>query len=347
MRILLGFILLLTLGSYDNHPEALKAGKHVPTFVYHRFDDSRFPSTNISNEHFEAHLKYLSNNGYRALTFAEAQTYLQSQVKAEKVVCLTVDDGFKSFLENGLPLLQKYDMKATVFVNTETVGSSDYMSWDELKALTDAGIEIGNHSHSHAYYLNDTSATRNASFAADLQKSQSLFEQNLGFEPVSFAYPYGEFDEQMEQVVIETGFESAAIQSSGVMYTGMNRFQSPRFPMSDRYGKIGSFIEKVNMLPLEQVTVETIATGYNGSEDNPRVIFRFPENGLQIESVQCFVQGNRCTKSIRIDRDGTAQLTVKSKELLKYRRSLYTITIPDNQGRWHWYSYTWVIPSKK
>ena len=321
--------------------------KHVPAFVYHRFGDNRYPSTNISNKNFEAQLKYLSTNGYISLTFSEAHEYLQNRSKPIKAVCLTVDDGFKSFLENGLPLLQKYGMKATVFVNTETVGSSDFMTWDELRQLVAAGIEIGNHSHSHDYYLNDTTATRMADFKADLIKAQQLLTESLDIEPVSFAYPYGEFDMDMEQVVREMGFKAAAIQSSGVMHSAMNPLQSPRFPMSDRYGKMGSFIEKVTMLPLKVNEVETIATGYNGSEDNPRVIFRFSEKGLSLPSLQCFTQGKPCTKSIRIDKEGNVQLTVKSKEKLTARRTLYTITVSDEKGKWHWYSHTWVIPSIK
>lgn len=343
-----GLLLLIFLLGFTQSAEALLTSnlaqndKSVPAFVYHRFGDDRYPSTNISIENFEAHLQYLQREGYKTLTFKESIDYLKSGKKPEKVVCLTIDDGYKSFVENGLPLLIKYGFKATLFVNTETIGSSDYMDWDDLKQAADAGIEIGNHSHSHDYFLNDSTASGLESYAADLMKSQSLIEQNLGFRPQTFAYPYGEFDDSLKRVTKEAGFIAAAAQSSGVMHSEMDVFQCPRFPMSDRYAKIGSFIEKVTMLPLKVTAVETVSKGYYGSPTSPRVIFRFDQTGLNIQAIQCFAQGERCSKSVRINRDGNVQLTVKSQVELTSRRTLFTITIPDDQGRWHWYSYTWV-----
>lgn len=331
----------------DNSSIKPSAQKVVPTFVYHRFGDSRYPSTNISNDAFEAHLKHLRDNGFKTLTFSESIAYLKSRSKGQKVVCLTIDDGYKSFIENGLLLLKKYGFTATIFVNTETVGSPDYLDWDELRTLQEAGIEIGNHSDSHAYFLSDTLDTARKTFGEDLIKSQTLISNKLNIVPTAFAYPYGEFDKQMKTVVEGMGFTGAAAQNSGVNREGGDFYEVPRFPMSDRYGQIGSFIEKLGMLPINMDEVQVIKTGYSGTEDNPRIIFKFREANLRLEQLQCFVQGKRCSKSLRILREGKVQLSVKSKQVLTSRRSLYTVTVPDKDGKWHWYSYTWVIPSIK
>lgn len=319
--------------------------KIVPTFVYHRFGDDRYPSTNISNDAFESHLRHLKDNGYQTLTFSESIGYLKSRRKSQKMACLTVDDGYKSFIENGLPLLQKYGFTATVFINTASVGNPDYLDWEQLKTLNAAGIEIGNHSDSHAYFLSDTLDITREQFGADLIKSQTLIENNLGIVPKTFAYPYGEFDEQMKTIVQGMGFVGAAAQSSGVSSASGDFYQVPRFPMSDRYGQIGSFMEKLGMLPIEMNEVTAIKTGYSGTPDNPRILFKFDEGNLRVEQLQCFVQGKRCSKSLRILRGGKIQLSVKSKQPLTSRRSLFTVTVPDTEGKWHWYSYTWVIPT--
>lgn len=346
--IFLTITLLLAYLETEPHeldlPQKTSGEKIVPTFVYHRFGDDRYPSTNISNDAFESHLKYLKTEGYETLTFSESIDYLKSKKKTKKVVCLTIDDGYKSFLENGLPLLKSYGFSATLFINTETVGSPDYLSWKQLQTVKEAGIEIGNHSDSHAYFLNDRLDTIRQNFGTDLIKSQTLIENNLGMVPTAFAYPYGEFDEQMKVVIKGMGFKGAAAQSSGVSHAQGDFYQVPRFPMSDRYGRIGSFIEKIGMLPINVDEVEVIKTGYSGTPDNPRVIFRFNEGNLRIEQLQCFVQGKACSKSLRVLKDGQVQLSVKSKQTLTSRRSLYTITVPDKAGKWHWYSYTWVIP---
>ncbi len=352
MKYYLPIFLMLSLFSIpengtDASYQKTKVQKVVPTFVYHRFGDDRYPSTNISNDAFEAHLKHLKDNGYQTLSFSESINYLNSRKKAQKVVCLTVDDGYKSFIKNGLPLLKKYGFTATVFVNTATVGSPDYLDWEELRTMKEAGIEIGNHSDSHAYFLNDSLDTAREQFRADLIKSQAMIETNLQMVPTAFAYPYGEFDDRMKAVVKETGFSGAAAQSSGVNRAEGDFYQVPRFPMSDRYGQIGSFIEKLGMLPIDVNEVKVIDSGYSGSVDNPRIIFKFDEANLSLEQIQCFVQGKRCSKSLRILRGGKVQLSVKSKQVLTSRRSLYTVTVPDNTGKWHWYSFTWVIPTIK
>ena len=321
--------------------------KVVPSFVYHRFGDDRYPSTNISKANFEAHLRFLKKQGFQVVTLSEALSYLTQRSTIEKMVCLTVDDGFNSFYENAFPLLQQYGFKATVFINTASVGSPDYMDWEALRELQEAGIEIGNHSHQHDYFLNDSTESRLEHFASDLLEAQSLIEQNLGRRPEVYAFPYGEFDDSLKNVVKQAGIKAAAVQSSGVMHKQSDFYQLPRFPMSDRYGKMGSFIEKLTMRPIKVTEVETIAKGYNGSPDNPRLIFHFPLENLRIESIQCFAQGQRCTKSVRIDKDGNVQLTIKSKVPLTSRRTLYTITAPDQEGNWHWFSHTWVITSLK
>lgn len=350
MRIKVSLFLLFALFALQSTrltAQRKRQDKVVPAFVYHRFGDDRYPSTNISKANFEAHLIYLKKQGYQAVTLSEAFTYLTERSTIEKMVCLTVDDGFNSFYENAFPLLKQYGFKATVFVNTASVSSPDYMGWDKLREIQNAGIEIGNHSNQHEYFLNDSSESRLEFFASDLLEAQNLIEQHLGKRPEVYAYPYGEFDEQLKEVVAQAGIKAAAAQSSGVMHKASDFYELPRFPMSDRYGKMGSFIEKLSMKPIKVSKVETLAKGYNGSPDNPRVIFHFPVEKLRIESIQCFAQGQRCTKSVRVDKEGNVQLTVKSKVSLTSRRTLYTITAPDKEGNWHWYSYTWVITDLK
>src|SRR5688572_10450985 len=103
--------------------------KEVVCFVYHRFGDSRYPTTNVSIKDFEAHLAYLAKNKIRVVTFSEAISYLQSDQPVQKTVVITIDDAYQSFFKNGLPLLKKYSMPATLFINTKTVGGGDYMNW--------------------------------------------------------------------------------------------------------------------------------------------------------------------------------------------------------------------------
>ena len=125
--------------------------KSINCFIYHRFGDSRYPSTNIPIEDFKAQLNYLKEAGFEVMTFGDAIKYLKDEQPLKKVAVITIDDGFQSFYENGLHLLETYGFPATLFINTETVGGSSYMDWKEIKDAHKRGIEIGNHTHSHAF----------------------------------------------------------------------------------------------------------------------------------------------------------------------------------------------------
>ena len=313
----------------------------ISTFVYHRFGDDRFPSTNIKLEQFEAHLKYLKDNDYEVLTLSEGLKRLKNRNRFPKTAILTIDDGYKSFYENAIPLLKKYGFPATLFVNTETIGAGDFMDWPELKVAQEAGVEIGNHSHNHAYFLNHVISE----FEADLITSELAFEANLGKIPTVFAYPYGEWSPQMAELLQRKGYIGAVAQNSGILYKEAPQFHLPRFPMSEAYAKLEDFVTKLKTLPLRVTKYEPISTGYLGTETKPRVNLEFQENNLKLDQLQCFVQGADCKKSIQVVKDGLVKLSIRPDRDLNRRRTLMTITVPDREGKWHWFSYLWVIPS--
>lgn len=315
----------------------------IATFVYHRFGDDRFPSTNIKLEQFEAHLKYLKENDYEVITLSEALQRLKKRNRFPKTVVLTVDDGYKTFHKNAIPLLKKYGFTATLFVNTETVGGSDYMDWNQIKEAQEAGIEIGNHSHSHSYFLSGT----HQQFIDDLALSESQFETHMGEKPQLYAYPYGEWNIEMAEHLESKGYLGGIAQNSGILNAEAPQFQLPRFPMSEAYAKLEDFVGKLKALPIRVTKYEPISSGYMGSESQPRLNMEFQESNLQLDQLQCFIQGADCKKSMQVVKDGLVKLNVRPDRDLKRRRTLFTITVPDKDGKWHWFSYLWVIPSIK
>jgi len=324
-------------------PSLLAQTSSIATFVYHRFGDDRFPSTNIKLAQFEAHLKYLKDNDYQVITLSEAIERVKKRNRFPKTAVLTVDDGYKTFYKNAIPLLKKYGFTATLFVNTETVGGSDYMDWNEIKEVEQAGIEIGNHSHSHAYFLNGN----HNQFLEDLKTSEAQFEANLGEKPILFAYPYGEWNIEMAEHLKNEGYLGAAAQNSGLLYKEIPVFNLPRFPMSEAYAKLEDFVGKLKALPIEVTKYEPISSGYMGSESLPRLNMEFQESNLRLDQLQCFIQGAECKKSMQVVKDGVVKLNVRPDRDLKRRRTLFTITVPDTDGKWHWFSCLWVIPSIK
>jgi len=321
---------------------SMSGGKEVVCFIYHRVGDSRYPSTNTTTKDFEQHLEYLSRNGFQVLTFSDAIKYLKSDKPARKTAVLTIDDGYKSFFKNGFPLLKKYGFPATLFINTKTVGGGDYMKWNELEEVKKSDIEIGNHTHSHDFFLNQPAAVRYKNFKAEIEVSQSLIAKHMNITPQVFSYPYGEFDSEMKNIVKEAGFIAAAAQNSGVIYAGGDLFECPRFPMSEAYSSREKFAEKASTHALK--IISRSPNDYLLPDNaQPMLTLTIDNTDLQVKQLQCFVQGGEC--ELRLIEKSDDQVTFSlqaAKPISGRRRTLYTVTVPDSKGRWHWYSHLWI-----
>jgi len=316
--------------------------KEVVCFVYHRFGDPRYPTTNVSVKDFESHLEFLIKNEFQILTFSDAISYLTSSEPVKRTAVITIDDGYKSFFKNGLPLLEKHGVPATLFINTKTVGGNDYMSWEELKRAVKSKVEIGNHTHSHDYFLNAPSSSRYKTFKDEIELSQSLIEQHLQLEPKVFSFPYGEFDLEMKSIVKDAGFIAAAAQNSGVIYSGSDIYKCPRFPMSEAYAPKEKFIEKASLhaLRIDRVSPSDVLLT---DDRQPKLTLTFESSDLRLEQLQCFVQGGTCEVNVlEKGKDKTTVSLRPAKPISERRRTLYTITIPDQRGAWHWYSHLWI-----
>jgi peptidoglycan/xylan/chitin deacetylase (PgdA/CDA1 family) len=321
---------------------SVPSGKEVVCFIYHRFADSRYPSTNISLHDFEQHLSYLTKNNYQVLSFSAALDYLESDEPVRKTAVITIDDGYTSFYKNGFPLLKKYNFPATLFINTKTVGGGDYMNWAELKAVTSNHIEIGNHTHSHDFFLNESASSRYETFKDEIELSQSLISKHLNIIPEVFSYPYGEFDPEMKSIVKNAGFRAAAAQNSGVIGNETDLFECPRFPMSEAYSTLDKFAEKASAHALK--IVRRSPGDYILPENKkPLLTLTIDNTDLRIQQLQCFVQGGECQLRVLEKKEKEITVTVQAKKPISgRRRTLYTVTVPDSKGKWYWYSHLWI-----
>ena len=126
--------------------------KGILALMYHRFDESKYPSTNIQLEVFKEQLEIIENEGIKFIHPNNLQNSLLNK-KAERKVLFTVDDGLLSFYKNAWPILKEKRIPFILFVNTREVGSFNYMNWDQILELyKNENVEIGNHSHSPVSY---------------------------------------------------------------------------------------------------------------------------------------------------------------------------------------------------
>jgi len=321
------------------------AAGQVNTFIFHRFDETRYPSTNISTEIFTQQLEYVKAKGVEIIPLVEVVNRLSSgKDLPEHAVSFCVDDAFRSLSDKGMSIFRKYGIPLTIFVNTAAVGTHGYLSWEELRELAAEGVEIGNHTDTHAYLVelkpNETAAQWQQRIRMDILRAQELFEKNLGKKPTLFAYPYGEYSPAVVEIVKDLGFKGAFAQQSGVIYSPHNLFNLPRFPMGGPYATMAGFKSKLAMQPLPVLEVEPFDAVIRS---NPPVLqLRIAGKKINPKRINCFAQGeNRCW--VEADRDkGDGWYRVFAEKPLTGRRNKYTLTLQSSNGGWLWYSHPWI-----
>lgn len=189
----------------------------VPILMYHAVETEPSPATyalSVSPEAFAAQLSVLLDHGFTPLTTAElAGRWRAGRLLPPRPVLLTFDDGYAGVCEHALPQLAGHGFTATVFASTGWLrGRYDnhrapgrMLDWAQLRELSDAGLEIGGHSHSHP----QLDQLEEPYLYGELRLCRELLAQELGRTPVSFAYPYGYSTRRVRQAVRETGFRQS------------------------------------------------------------------------------------------------------------------------------------------
>ncbi len=167
-------------------------------FVLHRIDDNRHPYTNTSSKELVKYFNYIKSHGYKAVNLSTLIKMQKAHKNIDKIVVFTIDDSFKSFYKNGLPLFVKYNIPFTLFVYTEATTQKwgDFMTWKQVKECSEYG-ELGVHSwaHPHLAKLTDKAIIK------DTQKAVNAFKKHMGYVPGMYAYPYGEYNFRVKQII--------------------------------------------------------------------------------------------------------------------------------------------------
>lgn len=168
--------------------------------MYHNISPNEENSLELtlSIQKFETQLNYLYQNNYTTLFVSDLENY---SLVSKKSVVITFDDVTENQLLYALPLLKKFNMKATFFIPFFYLGKSDLwnngvdatgekiMTIEQLKSLDSQNIELGHHSFFHKKY----SSLSDEEIHDDFEKSFHLIaENNLNVYP-ALAYPYGNY----------------------------------------------------------------------------------------------------------------------------------------------------------
>lgn len=307
----------------------------ILSLMYHRFDEDKYPSTNIQMSIFKEHIKIIKNSNYKFYDPKNLENDF-SISKKEKKILITIDDAFTSFYEVAWPYLKKEKISFILFVSTETIGKNGYMTWEQIKEVEQESFAyIGNHSHSHNYLvdLNDND------FIDDINISSSFFNENLGYNPIFFSYPFGEYSSAIKKYVSKK-FKYAFGQHSGVIDINKDRFELPRFPINEKYGDLNRFKFLINLYPLQYKNLYP-EEKYVTDNNPPKLYVKFFEEQKNINNINCFSdEGNEWGQSnISFNQN---KLDINFREKFTFRRGRVNCSLNDG-GIWRWFGVQFSI----
>lgn len=211
-------------GEFDDERELV-------VLMYHSVlkDTSRSGKYIVTPDSLESDIKYLNSHGYVSVLPSDIISYVyDGKALPEKPYLITFDDGSYNNLTYVLPILERNDAYALISVvgsysenfskTDEANAAYSYLRWSDIDELIESGrVEIGNHS----YDFHSITKTRTGAkiaryedeneyikrFTDDTEKTENLLENNCGFKPIVYAYPYGAYCKQSETVLDNKGYK--------------------------------------------------------------------------------------------------------------------------------------------
>lgn len=194
----------------------------VLVLCYHALSPDWPAALSTTPERFEEQIELMLSRGYVAATFERAVT----DPPAERTFAITFDDAYRSVVDLALPIMERLGVPGSLYVPTDFPGTGRPLAWEgtdrwlggphehelgcldwsELRALADAGWELGSHTRSHPHLTR----LPDDQLAAELSESRATCEESLGRPCRTIAYPYGDVDARVLAATRAAGYSAAA-----------------------------------------------------------------------------------------------------------------------------------------
>ena len=197
----------------------------VPVLNYHRIDSGIRHSLVVPPEEFKKQMQYLHNEGYHSITLDEVYDYVTKGTELpDKPVLITFDDGYIDNYQHAMPILKEYNMKATLFMISGSVGENRFVGLEQLKEMQANGIDIQSHTVNHK----DLRHMSLQQARDELVSSKAVLEDSMKHPVRYIAYPGGFTNKDIDTIAEESGYRMAFNVKAGNVQPGQDLFNLPR-----------------------------------------------------------------------------------------------------------------------
>lgn len=197
----------------------------VPVLNYHRVDSGIRHSLVVPPEVFKKQMQYLHDEGYHSITLDELYDYVTKGTELpDKPVLITFDDGYIDNYRQAMPILKEYNMKATLFMISGSIGENRFVSLEQLKEMQANGIDIQSHTVTHK----DLRHMSLQQVRDELVGAKAVLEDRMKHPVRYIAYPGGFTNKDIDTIAEESGYRMAFNVKAGNVQPGQDLFNLPR-----------------------------------------------------------------------------------------------------------------------
>lgn len=316
---------------------------HAVITIYHHVDESTPPSTSLSPEQFREQMHHLRDNDFTVWRLDRLLRAIEEQSPIpDRTVAITFDDGYISIHDTALPMLQELGFPFALFLSTGPIDDSQrgYMNWDQVRALSDAGVMIANHMVSHPHMIDtlpgESDSERVERMREELLQAERRIEEETGQSHRVLAYPYGEYDLDILEVVEEEDFIALA-QNSGAVGHHSDLHALPRFPLAGMFANMNTIPTKLETLAFRVLEQEPRSPVTDSRR--PAVTLRL-EGDYNPGQLACY-GGSEPLEIEWLDREAK-RFRLEPDRDFNSRRWGYNCTAPrEGSNRFYWFSKFW------
>jgi peptidoglycan/xylan/chitin deacetylase (PgdA/CDA1 family) len=343
MRFLL-LVFFFIIHTTQTHALPPSEEKGVIGLMYHRFEENRYPTTNVRIREFMKQLDAIKKKNLEFINMDQLMDIMEYRLPMDrKRVLLTIDDAYASFYKNAWPILKKEQIPFTLFLNTKEIDQKNrnYMSWEQIRELKASGLAtIGHHSYSHDYIVNwDKEEIRK-----DLLRANADFQRELGYVPVYFSYPFGEYSLEYKELIKELGFKVAFGQHSGVIDTLKDWFELPRFPINENWGKAERFEMVLNTLPMPYLEFLPADKKVSEFKNPPQLEIDFVPGLKNLKNIVCTTNDGDSWPTVPLRFTEQDRVIMEPLNPYRVRTARINCSFADSQKNYRWLGIQFVLP---
>ncbi|GJL85346.1 MAG: hypothetical protein DHS20C02_11210 [Micavibrio sp.] len=305
--------------------------------AYHRIGEDSYPATSLRTEQFESHIEELTESSHRIRPLPEiVQAIKNGEKLPAQTITITFEGGYKSILDQAVPLLLKKNIPFTVFYAADQAGgnSSQYLSWQDLEHLQQNPLVTLGILPSAYMRL---SGQPQEEILRQLNRARSAHQEHFGTQPKLFSYPFGEHSLAYRNIIENQKFDAAFGLQSGAVHSAADPYTLPRFSMTENYGDIERLRLVSSALPLPvrdiepedpYLTTSTKSIGFSVADE-------LKDN---LKNMSCFISGQKDVSQEIIGN----RVELRAPAPFEDERTRINCTMPgpkteDGAVQWRWF----------